>query len=240
MDVLSGQGCTVNATFVVDGTPFIPDAGSVYWTLRGNDGNTVLPYVDVAISVPTASTSVKVSIPSSVNNLAGGRRVENRTVVVVATRNGSAWLGRFPYRVTTWFNTQATADQVRACLGVEAHELPDSNVDLVKAYFFVEAKIGSSTLTSALASGDLTTIQVNDLLVRVAALQALPSLALKLAESETDGAHAFKRLASVDLEKVRARLEAEIGDLLEVMAPATDATPVIFMLSTQADPITNA
>lgn len=233
-----GEDVPVRILFKNGGETFIPDANSVYYTVRDNDGQTVVGHTNVAVSTGATTAAVTITVPAIVNQITG--KIEQRTVQVKATRGGIPWNTSVAYHLTEWLNFSVRPPQVRKYLGVNEGELPDEDIDLVRAYLQVELDIGEENFAEALSSGTMEAIRANDAIMYQAALQILPGFALRIAQQETNGTLGFQRYSKFDFDRLWAETAALYGDIVADLSLTDRVTPTLVAFSTQIDPFTNA
>lgn len=237
MYVISGETAILRFVFLDGRDTFIPDTNSVHYTLRDNAGAIVSGHDNVLVTLGPTAVSADITVTGSLNIISGS--LERRTVTVTATRSGKYWVQTQGYFITQWMNTWITPKDVRDYLGVNEDELPDDDLDLVTAYLSVKDEL-ESTLETALASGTIDAIKANNAIKYRMAQDALPGLALRIAQSETNGTLAFTRLAKLDLEKLAAETAKRYGEIVSELGgdPTSDRTWLTF--STDVDPFTGA
>lgn len=236
MYVTSGETANLRFVFLDGRDTFIPDTNSVSYTVRDNTGTPIDDYEDVAVVTGPTTAGITVSIPGDVNEITG--KIERRTVTVKATKAGQYWSLTQGYFISEWMNTWVTPKDVRDYLGVNADELPDDDMNLVTAYLSVEGELGASVLTTALASGTLDAVKANNAIMYRMAQDALPGLAYRIAQSETNGTLAFTRLAKLDLDKLIAETAKRYGEIVSDLGGISTGNRTWFMFSTDLDPFT--
>lgn len=197
-----------------NGEPVVPDTGSVKLTVRDNTGTVVIN--KTAVTMAPASTEASVVVPA-VNNAIGDGRFTMRTVVIDFTKTGRPMVSRETYRLTAWLNTTVTPDEVRAFIGVDAGELPNSVIDIVEAYLDVENDITEATLTAALGAADNKQIAANRMILAQAVLNQIPGLPLRLSQNESNGVFSAQR-PKIDLIALELRAQAMYADAADLTA----------------------
>jgi hypothetical protein len=223
----------LRVSFEDDGEPFIP-AANVTYELRGQ-GGAVVANGNAAVGNATAHTF---SLAANLNTLGVDSRFEKRTLVVSALNGDEPWTQSFPYRLTPWLNTYATPDLVRAVVGLDSGEFPDTLIDIPGAYFEAEAKAGREALEEALAAGTSSEAAANDLIIAIAALRALPALRHRIAQKEVNGTLEVTR-AKLDFELLAADLGARVAAALETLS-GTEVAPTLILLTEPTDIVTGA
>lgn len=234
---LAGKDVTIWVSFQVNGDPAIPDVGSVTYTLRDHLGVEMTGQTDVPVTTDATTTGVSITLPASANTIT--QSLERRTLVVNWTKGGAPQVIRIPYWLHNWLNHSVTPDQVRSFIGINRDELPDEEIDLVRAYFKVEDLLTKTVLENALSGDPRETQLAEDAILAQAVLDLSPSLKARTAQRLTDGTIGFDRpkIDDFDLVMSRARemLEAAISELT---GSSTDTPIVIF--GVRPDAITGA
>lgn len=238
LNILTGTNATLSVAFMFQGDYEIPDANSVTYTLRDNLGNAVPGYVDLPLTPAAGATSVSIVIPGSENTNA--KTFELRTVVVSYTVNGAGRAIPFTYRVINFVQMTATPDDVRRLLSVAANELPDSDIDLIEAYFLVANEVTPSVLTTALSAGDITTIAANKALAARAALEVIPTLQLRILQVEQSATDVAKRYSGVDFQAVRDYVASVYAQNKATFTGITTVTYEMAVMVTPLDAVTGA
>lgn len=233
---LAGHDVTLVVPLNLNGEPFIPDSGSVKWTLRDSAGQAVPAYTDQPVTMPAGGTEAVILIPAAANALGTGRFTK-RTVVLTATKTLRPVFINVAYRLTPWLNTTVTPDRVRAFIGVDNGELPDDDVDIVTAYFDVEDELTEPTLTAALSADNADERAANDAILAQTVLNLLPSLPLRLSQSESNGVFQVQR-PKIDLAELERRASGLLADALDTVSARIVADPDILLVVTTVDPIT--
>jgi len=208
-----GTDISLVVPFLVDGEPAIPLAGSVTWTLRNNAGVPIAGYIDKAETTGSTDTDVTLEIDGADTGI-GANRFEQRTIQVKATIAGRPWSTTLALRLAPFLNTTASPDAVRAYIGVQQHELPDSDIDIFAAFMNAETALTAATLTAALASGTSHQLNANKAITAYAVIAALPSLGQRILQKQTDGSIAAQR-NKLDLAALAARAGADIAAALD-------------------------
>lgn len=234
---LAGEDIAVQLPLRINGEPIIPDQGSVKFTLRDNAGQVLLSKQDVTMGA--ASTEASYTIPAVYNALGAGR-FSTRTAIVEFTKSGRPVSVKLSYRLAPWLNTTVTPDDVRAFIGVDSGELPDSVIDITDAYLAVEGVVGETALTTALAGADQTQLRANDLILARAVLLQLPGLPLRLSQNESNGVFSAQR-PKIDLALLEARALALYGEALGLIVVTNESDRIDFLVvAISPDPFTGA
>ena len=231
------QGTSVTVNFVFpdsSGNPTIPDANTATYSIRLNDGTLDPDYTDVAIDLGVTDTYTNIVLADT----AIDGQVETRTIVVSYQKAAITRTLTQIVRLVQFPRHWLTPDDVRAFLGVNASELPDSDIDLHRAYMEAQDAVGAEALATAFSSTTTDAIKANDLVMCRAALNVFPSLELRIAQSESNGTKTYARLTKLNLDRLYTYISGMYSDLLGVIGSVETVAPVLLVLSTQADPIT--
>lgn len=238
MDYFHGTDISLSIILSKDGEPFIPDMGSVKYSVYGHDGTPLA--ADVPVVTSSTTFQIQVEIAASANAIAPQRKFERRTVVVNSNRGGQYHRQTATYRLVPFLNFAIQASQVRGFIGVQEKELPDEDIDLVAAYLYVEKDFTDTRLAEALASGTTQELAANECIKLRAVLDVLPSIKQRIAQSEKNGIIGFERPTMTDFGEVeRAAQDRYYSSKMEALG-LTETAPVLILVTTDADPITGA
>lgn len=232
----AGEDLTFDIEIIVDGVPALPDDGTVTVTVRDQSG-TVLDGLDhKPITVP--GTTASISVPAGANAIAGD--TESRFVTLAYVAGGQSRHQQASYALYPFLPIEATEDAVRGLLGVSRDELPDDDIELVPAYFDLKADNGDA-FANAFTASDRKRQQANRALAARAALDALPSLQLRVFQARTIENATFTRFQAVDFAKLRDDLTELMQLALNGVSANTTVTyPTLLVVSTPTDPVTNS
>ncbi|MGO4302252.1 hypothetical protein [Cupriavidus sp. RAF12] len=236
----AGEDVTINVDFLVQGVPAVPDTDTVAYTVFGNDGQALPDLTSLPLTV--TGTSAEIAVPAAQNALGTlGAEQEARYVRVNYRVEGKAYVARVTYRLHPFVPMEASPDSVRNALGVAPNELPDEDIDLVASYLAIKADYPDAV--AALTATTVASLAANRVITLHAAIQALPSLRLRLPQVDRTENSTFQRFNG-KWDELRAELEAQLQDQL-VLASPTAATTAgtlqpVFSVSTPTDPVTNA
>jgi len=211
-----------------------PD-GDISWRLLGTAGDVIASGI---VAVPSDAVSINLPIASEHNTLADGSLFGSRDFEWSYTVLGALVNGEERYSVEARAPYGASNAGVRAKLGVEPKDLPDGDISLIRAYVSFRGLVTAELL--AAASGDAVLLSVRDAIEAQAALNLIPTMAVRVAVSEDSGTNAYKRQA-IDWGSIAESLSAIINDAIVAVNPAYDPTPsgTLFLLATPStDPIT--
>jgi hypothetical protein len=237
--VITGSDLTYKVEFQANGTPVVPDPGSVFLTIRDNAGAGISPYVNQAQTVNT--TQLELTIPGLVNTPAVPGALESRYILLSYLYGGRPYSIRQSYRLTPFLTFSADEAAVRKHLGMLPEELEDYEIDLNQAYYELASTI--TGLEALLQAGDLTSLRANDALAIQAALLIATSLAARYGQRVASADSEFARVTGFDPDAIVARLEARLAELVNQLTasdPDTVTNPTRFLVGTRTDPITGA
>lgn len=240
MDIIKGAPAAIAVQFIVGNQPVAPDVGSLTYTLLDQAGTAMAGLVDVPISSTPTTYQTLVVLPQAAHDIATGRRFERRKLVINFEANGQPIQLTRSYRVVPDLPHTVTADQVRAFIGIEKHELPDDDIDVFSAFMAVEKAVTESVLSTALTSGTTNEIAANTMITMKAVLDVLPSAKQRMAQSEKNGVKEFSRVDLKELDKLGVEAERRYQAALDEVVVTTEVTVSLFLASTPTDVITGA
>lgn len=242
---LMGTAYPLYVEFLQEGEFVIPDPGSIFLTIRDNAGEIVAGYNGLALADTLVST-LTYSIPQEVNTpklIGTPGNFETRYVRVDFSSAGRPLSSEQIYRIAGFVPLTATPAEVRALFGARDKELPDSDIDLMGAYFM--QAVGYPTVISpATLSDSLTAWDANRFIVLTAGVQVAPSMPSRVLKEETmDTATQIR--ATIDWQALQQQILDELGVVLDrlkatVAGGATVVPTGLFVLSNRTDPVTNA
>ena len=238
MDFFIGTDVNLKIVLQRDGEPFIPDVGSVKYTVHDHTGAPISGLQDVDVVTTTTTFAVSVNVPAAQNQVAVQRKFERRTVVVTCSRDGVAHRQIGTYRLVPFANYSVTTAQVRSFIGVQEKELEDEDVDLFAAFLFVEEDFGAANLIDALNSGTTREIAANECIKLRAVLEVLPSVKQRIAQQESHGTIGFQRASITDLNGVETAARDRYYSAKMAALGLTEGTITLVLTTTDADPIT--
>lgn len=240
MWTLAGEEAALSFDFKVDGQFVLPDQGSVFVTVRDNDGNAISDWNKV--EYPDASgTSLHVTLPAAVNYVPSNMAFETRYIRVEFKVEGVARTTSKSYRVTPFIPLQTSEEGVRSRLGANSQEVPDESIDLHAAYHMLLAS-GENNLPYALKANSVATLAANNAIEIKAAIEHLPALGAKLAQMETQD-NASRVRMKLDIPQLRIELiealKSELAMMSEIITGFVGSSGhTRLMLAVPADAIT--
>ena len=209
-----------------------PDAAIAY-SLKEN-GTTLL---SGTVTPVAGSLSVNVQINASYNTLAAGAVLGHRDFswsYAVAT---IAVSGSVRYSVEAPIPFGVSADGVRNKLGLDLTDLPDNQVPLARAYLQFQDSAGVAALAALETATAYKQLVIADAIEAMAGLALIPSLQVRIAQSESSGTNKFDR-QKIDWHIVREQLNLYIsngmtitttgvagGSLFRLASPAINLFP---------------
>lgn len=241
---VAGEEATFTIDFKVDGEFAIPDASSVFLTVRDSGGITYPGYNRQAISGVTTS-SIEVQVDAIVQYLEESR--SPRFLTVYYSVNSKPYQVDIPYVVHQFVRATITKQSVRDLFGAEYAELPDPAVDIISAYFSLLAEYGT-TMSSAFSSSAAHT-EANSALRYYTAWTLAPQMPSRLLARERNDTSEFQR-SKIDFDKLEQSLYASFQLHLQKTFTLMGSTELsdeiasvdypIFVVTTPTDPVTNA
>lgn len=237
MDVLVGTDATFRVEFTGPTGTLAADASSIVWYLYDNSGTLAAGPTSIANVADVGFVTIPVA--NSFHTVAGDKRFEKRTLVTRWLSGGKTYSDRQNYRVIPFLNHAVTADDVRGLLGLNADELLDDEIDIVAAYFDIEAEITQATLETALRSGSTKEVGANRSIAAQAAIQVLPSLQIRVGQTAANGELRFERFRTPpNWQKIEDALRAVRQAGISTATGATTITPALLVLTDPTDVIT--
>lgn len=230
MIVRSGLSITVPVLF----SSGHPDAG-IAWTLYGTTGSVISTGT---AAVASDAVSINLLIDGTLNTLPVDVLYGSRDFAWSYTVGGAIVNGEQRYSIEARAPFGASNDGVRAKLGVEAKDLPDGDISLIRAYISFRDVVSADALD--LITDDGITLAVRDAIEASAALALIPTMAVRVASLEDSGTNSFKRQA-IDWEAVALYLAGLVDAGIIAVLPDYDPSPTgaLFILAVPAsDPVT--
>lgn len=237
---LDNKASSLYVEFLSDGEFVVPDAGSIFLTLRGNDGEIVAGYDSLALPDTTLSTMTW-TVPQAVNVI-GAVDFETRYVRVDFKSGGKPLVAEQVYKLGPFLPISAKEAEVRALFGVRELELPDSDIDLRAAFYLLKEDYPEAMATSLSATA--TSWWANRAIVLMAAQQVGPSLPVRALKQE-DLNNASQIRANIDWERINGAILSEFSIVMNKLQEAASVTgggslSPLLVVSLPTDPITNA
>jgi hypothetical protein len=232
----AGEDLTFDIEIIVGGVPAQPDDGTVTFSVRDQSGQIIAGLDHQPLTVP--GTTASISVPAGANQIAG--ETESRFVTLSYIAGGQSRQQRAAYSLHPFLPIEASEDTVRGLLGVSADELPDDDIELVPAYYDLLADNGDAFSNAFTTTGQRRQ-QANRALALRAALDALPSLQLRVFQARQYENATFSRFATVNFAQLRDDLTAQMKTALNGVNSTTSITyPTLLVIAVPTDPVTNA
>lgn len=237
---IAGKALSLYVEFKQGGEFVIPDVGSLKLTLRGNDGVVLVGY-DASALADTLLSTLVVVVPSDVN-VVTTPPVETRFMRLDFTAGGQPLFIEQSYNLSPFLPLIATPSDVRARFGARVAELPDSDIDLIGAYFTLLEDYHSA-MSNALVQTTTRRLANTAVILKTALLLggSMPGRMLK--EEALNNASNLRGV--IDWEALQRKNEAELAITLNKLEIAASATAVVLpsplmAVSLPTDPVTNA
>ncbi len=240
MDYLEDMAGSVLVPFIRNKDFEVPDVGSVYYTLFDQAGAPISGQTDVAVTTTASTTKILLSFLAAIFAIDVDRRFEKRTLIVRYAVKSQPRSIRQSFRVVPYLNHSVSPDTIRAYIGINPHELPDTDVDVFIGYLMIEEVVTQAVLEAKLSSGTTAEVSANNLITYQTVLNVIPSLKLRVAQKETNGAVGFDRLAKLDIDKLEADTRAALADALNTVTGRQVDSPVLGVFTLSTDPVTGA
>ena len=236
----SAQAYSLRLLFEVSGDLISPEIDSVYYTIYTASGTPLAGRDNVAYPTTATDTYISLTTTDLENTKNPLVTSEPRFVEVVFGYAGQLYRSKYVYTLIDSSLRVLTASpaDVRSYLGVNPSELPDTDLDIYGTWLdLVESYPDFSTY---LAAGDGIARHANEYLAITLAINAIPSLRLRVAQSETDNTQKYSRFSSIDWDALSSDLHRKRDEVLNVLdSTSGDYVQVTGVMSARTDPITN-
>lgn len=213
-----------------------PD-GPISWALYDETG---VQLESDTVTPVEGMVSTNIVIPSEHNILAPDALSGYRDLVWSYMVGSNVVNGDERYNLEAPVPWGASHDGVRAKLGINPTELPNSDISLVRAYYDLLVLMGEPDLTSYVPT-PRARLALSDAVEAVAALTALPTVQMRAAIKESSGTDTYQRYPA-DWELLADSLRTMVTDGVIILNPTFDplaGAGAIFVLATPAaDPFT--
>jgi hypothetical protein len=222
------------ASVLVEFPSGAPD-GNLTWSLLGPDG---LPVTGGTIVVPSNAVSQVINVPAQYNTTDVGELSSYRDLVWSYSVAGAIINGEQRYTLEARVPFGASQDGVRTKLGVERHDLPDSEISLVQGFYDFAAAVGGPEFTE-LATTPGESLRIRNAIEAMAALALIPSMQVRIASKESSGTDTFQR-QDIDWAMLATDLQAQVNTGITVILPNLDLTAGFGAIFILAGPSTDA
>lgn len=232
----AGQDAVVAVDLLVGGDLVVPDANQVAYTVRKNDG-TVLTSGTLTLAVNATRASLTVLAANNAQTL----DYEMRSVTFRWLKVAAPYEVTYTYRLVPWLLIPVEPAGVRHAVGASLQELPDSDVDLIKAYYRVQDDVGE-TLQTLFTAGDAKAAALGEAIRYAAALDVVDTLELRVLQKEQGDNVSISRFSNVDFDALRARLAAAYAKQLDLVTEATSTADFTLSVTQRPsiDPVTGS
>lgn len=162
--------------------------------------------------IPTDRVNIVIS--SEYNKLDDDLLYKTQIVEVKFLYKGRPYTIKKPYRITSYFYFNASAEDVRNYYGLNGGELPDEDIDLNEVYLQLVQKLGDTFVNCLNSDIGVGNIRANRLIVLKGVVQVFPSVKLRVNQEELDGSSKFIRyLNKINWDDFLDNVLAEIEEL---------------------------
>lgn len=230
----SAEAVQSNIDFIEDGEFYTPDVGSVTYTLLDNQNVAISGQTSIVVTTTASTTNVVLNIGAAYNIKSSLKDFENRTIHLKGTVGGKPFAIRSRYRLIDSALLILDPNNVRVILGVSDSELPDEDIDVFISYFKYANKYGD-TFKNAFSQGDISALYAESVVYLETAINAVPALRLKVAQTESDGVVRFSRFTNIDWDSLLADLKSKLEEALLTVGVSTEETIVGGFLGSSID-----
>lgn len=232
----AAQDAIVAVDLLVDGDLVVPDSNQVAYTVRKNDGTSVQ-----SGTLTLAASATRAAVTVLAANNAKTLDYEMRSVTFRWTKNSEPYEATYTYRLVPWLLIPTNPGEVRQAIGASRQELPDEDVDLIKAYYRVEGDTGQ-TLQTVFAASGTAAAALGEAIRFAAALDVVDTLELRVLQKEQGDNVSITRFADVDFDALRARLAAAYAKHIDAVTGATDTADFSLSVTQRPaiDPVTGS
>lgn len=229
----AGADVTLNFDFTVDGEFVVPASAS--YSLRNHSG----VVVGSPVTLTNLTTSASITIAAASNTLGAGALYENRYVLVTFMHNGRSYTLVQPYKITSFVPISVVPDDVRRLTGLAANELPDADIDILTAYFYLFDTYGTD-FSSQLTVTTFKNRLANEAIALKAAIDVAGSFPLRVPQSVRSEDSQFVRTSSIDWAGMERELRRQLQEKLTAVISVEESTVDVFSVSSPTDPVTGA
>ena len=238
MDYVGGTDTLLTHRFVRSGEPFVPDTGTVKYTVSDHDAVPISGLVNVPVTTNNSTFQITFVVTAINNAISLSKDFERRFVSVSYERDGQAYTDEFQYRLRPATKYSVSAQDVRSFIGLQDKELEDFEIDLFNSYLIAKRDLGTISIDTLLSSGTIQELAANGMIKAQAVLSVLPSVKQRMAQEETNGVTGFKRVQIKDLLDVELAARNLYANALTELVIPVDAALTLVLTTTDADPIT--
>lgn len=237
MQAISGAPYTLTVEFFQQGEYVVPDEGSVSYTLYDNAGAAIGAQTDQAVATDNTTQTAQITIAGTYHTIGASMDFEQRKLIVSYEIEGKAFTTEQWYYVTGNLNLRVRPQEVLQLLGIREGEALLEEIDLVQAYFKVSSAMGASVFSTALSSGGIAQIKVNEAIKITAALDLAGVIELKAFRKFGNELN-YSRFEKIDFNGIRAGLRNSLADALSAATGTASTSPSLFTVTQPVDPLT--
>lgn len=232
--VTAGSASLHHVDFMVGGELAVP--ASATYTLTKNDGTAI--QTNAPITLPADATGVDISISGANNTPTLPNEVRYLTVKFVV--NGITHTTEQYYLLRTNTKFPLSFDDVRAVIGLQASELDDSQIDIMRAYDLVQEDAEGVDLSAILSGGTALLPTLIEAVKLKAAMVSTTGIEASMFQMEQADNTLYKRFASIDFGSIRGDLSGRYAQLLAYLLGEDTATLAVSIsqLAVGTDPVT--
>jgi hypothetical protein len=183
-----------------------------------------------------------INIPGIYNELGEDERYAVRDLVWSYTVDGLSQYGEHRFTLEGPLPFGVRREGVRSKLGVAAADVPDEDINLIRAYLQFQTQVTSDLLLPFTTGASYYQLIIADAIEALAALALIPTMAVRIAKSESSGTNQFAR-DKVDWAAIGAYLEGLVSTGQIAVNPTLDPSVsggAIFLLTAPGDPFTGS
>lgn len=213
---LENEPARIFIPFIEDDDYFVPTIGSVTYTLRDHNNQPMTGQINIPVTTTSTTTAVSIDIAAGYHYKNPNKDFENRTLEVRGTQGVKPFLFRVHYGIMEAIPIPLEPENVRRFLGCSASELPDYDIDVYSSYLSSCEKFGKENFKELLLLGNRKALAAEATIYLITALVCLPSLKLRVSQTETDGVVRFSRFTNMNWEALEESLQAQLAtELIE-------------------------
>lgn len=222
---------------VVEFSVGAPD-GELAWGLFDGAG---LPLATGTVTPEPGAVSAAITVAAEDNEIPGAALIAYRELRWSYYVSDALQSGTLRYRLEAFLPLGVSEDGVRRKLGLEQHELSDSQIDLAAAYLQFQEAVSPAVLSPIEATSGNQAIAAKDAIEALAALELIPSLQVRVAAKESSGTSQYQR-GAINWDALRSYLTGLVarGSELAIGVEVTAASSAaLLFVVVRDDPVTN-
>lgn len=230
MWAIAGSPIEYPISFFAEDDYVVPSAASM--VVRDIQGAVILAPTPLDVS----TTSTIALIPAALTEIPAGQEYQTLFLSVTFTADGRLHQQRHTIQITPFIPLTAGPEDVRQTLGLRKNELEDHEVRLLPAFFRLKRRLPD--LESFLLRSSSDGLLANRAVVLEAALELMPSLALRVSQKVKAEDQEVSRFQQSNWQQIAQLLEAELDEIVEQFLPPITSRVNILVKSFPPDPIT--